>query len=43
MEIKNENYGGFIVSKNVLYGKSIRYSFREESGVTLKTWTKIAC
>jgi hypothetical protein len=31
MEIKNENYGGFIVSKNILYGKPIRYSFREES------------
>ena len=33
MEIKNENYGGFIVSKNIIYGKSIRYSFREKSSI----------
>ena len=33
MEIKNENYGCFIVSKNIIYGKSIRYSFREKSSI----------
>ncbi|MCP1224318.1 DUF2185 domain-containing protein [Sebaldella sp. S0638] len=33
MGIKSELYGGFIVSKNILYGKPIKYSFREESSI----------
>ena len=31
MEINNDNYGGFIVSKNIISGVPIRYSFREKS------------
>ena len=39
MEIKNENYGGFIVSKNILYGKPIKYSFREKNSISeLNGW-----
>lgn len=33
MENKNDAYGGFIVSKNVLLGVPIRYSFREKSKI----------
>lgn len=31
--INNSYYGGFIVSKNVLSGIPIKYSFREESSI----------
>ena len=31
MENLNDSYGGFIVSKNILKGVPIRYSFRQES------------
>jgi len=31
MEMNNSGFGGFIVSKNVMAGKSIRYTFREKS------------
>ena len=31
MTINNNAYGGFIVSKNIISGIPIRYSFREES------------
>ena len=31
MEMNNSEFGGFIVSKNVMAGKSIRYTFREKS------------
>lgn len=30
-KIKNDDYGGFIVSKNILIGEPIKYSFREKS------------
>ncbi|WP_399627892.1 DUF2185 domain-containing protein [Sporosarcina sp. SG10008] len=33
MEIKNSDYGGFIVSKNIISGLPIRYSFREKSPI----------
>lgn len=33
MEINNSEYGGFIVSKNIVSGVSIRYSFREKSSI----------
>lgn len=33
MKINNEQYGGFVVSKNVVAGSSIRYSFREKSSI----------
>lgn len=33
MEINNSVYGGFIVSKNVMAGRPVRYSFREESSI----------
>ncbi len=33
MEIDNLEFGGFIVSKNVLEGRPIRYSFREHSSI----------
>lgn len=40
MKINNELYGGFIISKNILNGIPIRYSFREESDIkTLNGWT----
>ena len=40
MELNNEAYGGFIVSKNVMAGKAIRYSFREKSDIPeLNGWT----
>ena len=36
----SDNYGGFIVSKNVLSGIPIRFSFREESAIPqLNGWT----
>lgn len=31
--INNEEYGGFIVSKNILSGIPIRYSYREKSSI----------
>ena len=33
MKINNNNYGGFIVSKNIMLGVPIRYSFREKSSM----------
>lgn len=33
MEINNSNYGGFVISKNILEGQPIRYSFREKSSI----------
>lgn len=33
MVINNSAYGGFIVSKNILKGYPVRYSFREESSI----------
>ena len=40
MEIDNSLFGGFIVSKNVLDGIPIRYSYREQSSIEeLNGWT----
>ena len=33
MEIDNIKYGGFVVSKNIILGNAIRYSFREKSKI----------
>ena len=33
MRVNNEEYGGFIVSHNVMSGVPIRYSFREKSSM----------
>lgn len=33
MKISNDEYGGFIVSKNIVSGLPIRYSFREKSSI----------
>jgi len=33
MKINNSEYGGFVVSKNVISGVPIRYSFREKSSI----------
>ena len=39
MKINNHAYGGFTVSKNLLNGKSIQYSFREKSSINaLNGW-----
>ncbi|EHE1063235.1 DUF2185 domain-containing protein, partial [Listeria monocytogenes] len=39
MEINNSDFGGFIVSKNVIAGKPIRYTFREKSEMpSLNGW-----
>ena len=40
MKIDNSLYGGFIISKNVLDGIPIRYSYREKSSIEqLNGWT----
>lgn len=37
--INNNAYGGFIVSKNIILGKPIKYSFREKSNIAqLNGW-----
>jgi hypothetical protein len=33
MKINNDDYGGFVVSKNVLNGISVKYSFRQKSSI----------
>lgn len=33
MKINNNEYGGFVVSKNIVSGVPIRYSFREKSSI----------
>lgn len=39
MKINNDNYGGFIVSKNIIDGIQIKYSFREKSSINnLNGW-----
>lgn len=38
--MNNSDFGGFVVSKNVISGKPIRYAFREKSSVPqLNGWT----
>jgi len=40
MKINNDEYGGFIVSKNIISGSLIKYSFREKSKIPqLNGWT----
>ena len=40
MEINNDDFGGFVISKNVLEGKLIRYTYREKSSIPqLNGWT----
>lgn len=40
MKIDNSKYGGFVVSNNVMAGKAIRYTFREEPTIPkLNGWT----
>lgn len=40
MEINNDEFGGFVISKNVLEGKLIRYTYREKSSIPqLNGWT----
>ena len=33
MKINNDLYGGFVVSKNIINGRPIRYSYREKSSI----------
>ena len=33
MKINNSAYGGFLVSKNIVSGKPVKYSFREKSSI----------
>ena len=41
--INNSDFGGFIVSNNILEGKSIRYTFREKSSIPpLNGWTLLS-
>lgn len=40
MKKLNNDYGGFIVSKNIMNGELIRYSYREESSIAqFNGWT----
>lgn len=40
MKIRNEDFGGFIVSKHIMEGSRIRYSYREKSSIReLNGWT----
>ena len=40
MQINDNEYGGFVVSKNVYLGRPIRYSYREQSSIPeLNGWT----
>lgn len=41
--VNNDDFGGFMVSKNILDGKPIRYSFREKSSIAqLNGWTLLS-
>lgn len=43
-QINDSAYGGFIVSKNVINGRPIRYTYREKSSVSqLNGWTIYSC
>lgn len=40
MKINNDDFGGFIVSKNIMEGSPVRYSHREKSSIpALNGWT----
>ena len=44
MQINDNEYGGFVVSKNVYLGRPIRYSYREQSSIPeLNGWTSYSC
>ena len=41
--VNNDDFGGFMVSNNILAGKPIRYSFREKSSIVqLNGWTLLS-
>ena len=41
--INNSDFGGFIVSNNILEGKPIRYTFREKSSIPpLNGWNLLS-
>ena len=43
VEINNNDFGGFVVSNNILDGKAIRYSYREKSAIPqLNGWTLLS-
>ena len=43
LEINNNDFGGFVVSNNILDGKAIRYSYREKSAIPqLNGWTLLS-
>lgn len=40
MKVNNSEYGGFVVSNNIIKGNAIAYSFREKSDIPeLNGWT----
>lgn len=44
MQINDNKFGGFVVSKNVYLGRPIRYSYREQSSIPeLNGWTIYSC
>lgn len=44
MQINDNEFGGFIVSKNVYLGRPIRYPYREQSSIPeLNGWTIYSC
>ncbi|MBR1597351.1 MAG: DUF2185 domain-containing protein [Lachnospiraceae bacterium] len=43
MKINNDLYGGFMVSKNIINGRPIRYSYREKSSIPqLNGWNLLS-
>ena len=43
VEVSNKDFGGFVVSNNILDGKAIRYSYREKSAIPqLNGWTLLS-
>ena len=41
--MNNSRYGGFVVSKNILNGQRVRYSYRTESSIPqLNGWTLLS-
>lgn len=43
-QINDSTFGGFVVSKNVIAGRPIRYTYREKSSIeNLNGWTIYSC
>lgn len=43
-KVNDSDYGGFVVSKNVVDGKAIKYIYREKSSIdNLNGWTIYSC